>query len=104
MLLRWRIGPHLFFSEYQGQTQLFVPELGELDQIDMLSNGDLIPEVSGDRTLVRITPCDERSVLASKLFSNDVRMTTTRKTITPRLHHPTKEGAKRASKLESLCQ
>lgn len=65
--------PHLFRSGYQSGAQLFLAELGELDQLEMLPSGNLVLAVSGSESLLRITPGGEQTTLASGIVVYGLR-------------------------------
>lgn len=66
--------PHLFVSDYKDSAELFVSNLGELDQIDRLSDGDYVLANFGTGALMRIKADGTSSVIVTEVFAYGVRV------------------------------
>lgn len=65
--------PHLFRSAYGAAGEVWVPGLGELDQIDRLDDGDFALANYGDGSLMRVGANGATSVITTDVFAYGVR-------------------------------
>jgi hypothetical protein len=65
--------PHLFRSGFDTEPEVFVPNVGELDQIDRLPDGDFALAVFSDNTILRVNPEGGTEVLATDVGAYGVR-------------------------------
>ncbi len=66
--------PHLTKSTYSTPATLLAPNLGELDQIDILPDGDYALAHFGNGSLLRVTPTGHSSVIATDVDAYGLRV------------------------------